>query len=396
MSARFPAAVTPPAAGGGGAGGGGGGGGARTVSSETGVSERRVSQFGPGISRNSPGAAAAARLLSSMSLSEFVERKVLAKFCSACGKESDAVKTCTACKCVWYCDVTCQKNHRDEHKQECKLIKKVLDKRGGQFDLGTELDIGPLGKLPQREECPICMRMLPVHTMLHTYNACCGKTICGGCDWQHKLMSQELVAKRGQPPVPRTCAFCRTPVPKSDEEMLARKRQKAELKDRNAMRSIGFDYRFGRLGLPVDHAKCIDLFRESAALGDPIALCQLGYFNDTGAMGIEQSKEKALRYFKKAAECGDLVSLHNIGCVKGGNGAPVAAMLHWRLSASGGYKRSMESLLTFFEFGLLHHGDLAETLRAFYLARAEMKSDDRDEFIEYLKENGEYKEEYER
>ena len=56
----------------------------------------------------------------------------------------------------------------------------------------------------------------------------------------------------------------------------------------------------------------------------------------------------------------------------------------------------MEGLIECFEDGLLHHGDLAETLRAFYLARAEMKSDDRDEFIEYLKENGEYKEEYER
>lgn len=34
-----------------------------------------------------------------------------------------------------------------------------------------------------------------------------------------------------------------------------------------------------------------------------------------------------------------------------------------------------------FEDGVLHHGDLAKTLKAMYIARAEMKSDDRDEYI---------------
>ena len=47
-----------------------------------------------------------------------------------------------------------------------------------------------------------------------------------------------------------------------------------------------------------------------------------------------------------------------------------------------------------FEKGLLHHADLAETLRAFYLARAEMKSEHRDQYIKYLKNTGKYKEEY--
>ena len=65
-----------------------------------------------------------------------------AKFCSSCGKESDTLKKCTACKCVWYCDKDCQKNHRREHKEECRRVKTELDKRGGKLDIGTESDLG--------------------------------------------------------------------------------------------------------------------------------------------------------------------------------------------------------------------------------------------------------------
>ena len=68
------------------------------------------------------------------------------EMCSACGKKSSTLMKCRACKCVWYCDKDCQNKHWKEHKTECKPIKKELDKRGGKLDLGTEEDIGPLGK----------------------------------------------------------------------------------------------------------------------------------------------------------------------------------------------------------------------------------------------------------
>jgi len=165
---------------------------------------------------------AAAKQLGSMSLGESADRKEnetetttkngTSTMCSACETKSDALKKCTACKCVWYCDKDCQNKHWKEHKKECKLIKKVLDKRGGKLELGTEEDIGPLGKLPQREECQICFRVLPVHESLQTYAYCCGKTLCSGCDFQHNRKSREQA-------VTRTCAFCREPVSGSDEKM---------------------------------------------------------------------------------------------------------------------------------------------------------------------------------
>ena len=155
---------------------------------------------------------------------------------------------------------------------------------------------------------------------------------------------------------------------------------------------MALDYASGNLGLPVDQTKCIDLLRESANLGFPDAQFQLGDFHLTGEMGLEPNEEKAIKYFKEAAEGGELVARHNLGSIEKDNGDHVAAMRPWRLSASGGLRWSRGALIEDFELGLLHHGDLAETLQAFYLARAEMRSEDRDQYIAYLKRTGEYEE----
>ena len=66
----------------------------------------------------------------------------------------------------WYCDKECQNKHWKEHKKECRLVKNILDQRGGKLDVGTEKDLGPLAALPPKEECPICMHVLPLHTVL--------------------------------------------------------------------------------------------------------------------------------------------------------------------------------------------------------------------------------------
>ena len=350
-------------------------------------------------SSNEDGAAAAAEQLGSVSLGVSAERKdnetennedsdksgTPTKLCSACDKESDALMKCRACKCVWYCDKKCQNKHWKEHKIECKRIKSILDQRGGKSDVGTEKEVGPLGKVPPQEECPICMHALPLHGSLHRYSSCCGKTICCGCSFQHQMKSTERVT---------TCAFCRTALPDSDEEILARRRKRVELKDPQALRAMAMHYGKGELGLRMDQTKCIELMRQSADLGCPAAQYNLGCYYHFGEMGLEQNVEEALKYFTEAAEDGDLVARHNLGCVEEESGDHVAAMRHWRQSASGGFKKSMENLIVFFEHGDLRHGDLAEILQVFYRARAEMKSEDRDKFIKHLKETGEYNEEF--
>jgi hypothetical protein len=312
--------------------------------------------------------------------------------CSACGEKSDALKKCRNCKCVWYCDKECQNKHWKEHKKECRPIKKVLEERGGKLNIGTEVDIGPLEKLPPREECPICMRLLPLNAELQTASECCGKTLCKGCDHQHQMKSRENAAERGQRPTPPTCPFCRDPMPESDEGTLVLLRKRAEQKDPNALRNIAMDYGHGNRGLPVDQAKCIDLLRQSAGLGHPGAQFNLGYYHYTGTMGLERNREKGLQYYKEAAEGGHITARHNLGyaIAMDANGDPVSAMRHLRLAASGGYRKSMKILIRCFEHEFLYHGDLAETLQAMYLARAEMKSEDRDMYIAHLKSIGKF------
>ena len=371
------------------------------------------------------GIAAAAKPIGSMSLNRSAERNdentrptaknwtTTTKFCSACDKKSDTAMKCRACKCVWYCDKECQNKHWKEHRKECKLIKKELDKRGGKLDLGEErycekkcqkrhrkehrkeckrggkldlgeeLDVGPPGKLPPQEECPICMCIMPIRAKLQSYASCCGKMICCGCDFQHMMKSRD----RGE-----TCAFCRTAVPKSDEELLARLHKRVELRDPDALVHMAMHYGEGGLELPVDQAKSIDLLRQSSDLGFPGAQHALGCYYNNGEMGLEQNEEEALKYWKKAAEGGHLISLHNLGCEEDGRGDDVAAMRHWRLSASEGFRDSMTNLIICFEDGFLHHADLAESLQTFYRARAEMKSEGRDQYIKHLKKTGEYKE----
>ena len=344
------------------------------------------------------GTAATDEQLGSLSLGESVQRKdndteptaksgttPVKKLCSECGEKSKTLKKCTACKCVWYCDKDCQNKHRKEHRKECRLIKKELDKRGGKLDVGTEVDVGPIGKLPPREECPICMRVSPLHAKLTGYAACCGKTLCGGCNLQHQV-------KRGEE---ATCAFCRTAVPESEEgDFFSLLSKRVKLKDPTALHHMAMGYGHGYYGVPVDQAKCVELMRQSADLGNPDALFLLGSFYDKGKMGLERNKEQTLKYYKEAGKGGHLASLCNLGNVMAKDGDYAAAMCHWRLSASGGLRPSMDNLIAYFEDGLLHHGDLAETLQAFYRSRAELKSEGRDQYIKYLKLAGGYREEF--
>ena len=360
------------------------------------------------------GTAAAAQQLGSMSLCESVGRNakkiggtektptptLTKKFCSACGKGSDTLMQCDGCKCIWYCGKDCKNGHRREHGKECTLIKEILDKRGGKIDLGTEKDLGPLPDLPAQEECPICMRVLPIHARLHTYSECCGKILCRACDHQHthSLKNNERPAKRGQQTTQApllTCAFCRTTLPESDEEQLTRIAKRVELKDPYALHAMAGNYVFGMLGLPVDHSKCIDLLREAADLGCPVAQYQLGEYHRTGSLGLEQNEGEALRCYEKAAENGHVPARNYLSYMVGMNGDYVAALRHSRLAASGGYRYSMAALIAAFDDGLLHHGDLAEPLQAFYCSRAELRSEHRDKYIEHLKKTGEYKAEYE-
>ena len=134
----------------------------------------------------------------------------------------------------------------------------------------------------------------------------------------------------------RACAFCRTAMPRTDEERLAQLHKRAKLNDSQAMFFLACAHGFGKYGLPVDQAKCLVFLRQSTGLGFPIAHYELGVYYSTGDMGLEQNEEAVLSHWKEAAEGGNLIARHNLGSTAGRNFDLVAAMRHLRLAASGG------------------------------------------------------------
>ncbi len=47
------------------------------------------------------------------------------RLCAACGTKRDKMWRCSACKLAFYCDESCQKRHRKNHKTYCKAIAAV-------------------------------------------------------------------------------------------------------------------------------------------------------------------------------------------------------------------------------------------------------------------------------
>jgi hypothetical protein len=48
---------------------------------------------------------------------------LLAKNCQTCGHRAYGLKACNACRKVWYCDRTCQKQDWQRHKQQCSSLQ---------------------------------------------------------------------------------------------------------------------------------------------------------------------------------------------------------------------------------------------------------------------------------
>ena len=81
------------------------------------------------------------------------------------------------------------------------------------------------------------------------------KRICYGCD----VAAQE----RGM----HDCLFCRTPLPCDSSSALALVQKRVDVKDPDAIKSLGDNYSYGECGLEMNISRAVDLWTEAAALG---------------------------------------------------------------------------------------------------------------------------------
>ncbi len=281
--------------------------------------------------------------------------------CASCGKsECDdgiKLKKCTACHLVRYCSVKCQKDHRPQHKKECKkraveLREEILFKQPESTDLG---------------DCPICMLPIPPFGLegnsKYTTYTCCSTFVCNGCVHANNLR----LAESG---LPQSCPFCRHPFPVADETLLLMKR--AEANDPFALYGVG-TVQFER----GDYATAIEYFEKAAGLGDIASHYQLSCIYREG-LGVEKDVKKFMLYAEEAAIGGHPVARFNLGSWEMMEGSIAKSVKHLIIAANLGLDEAIDALRKCYGNELVSKEDFSAALRGYQVAVNEMKSPQRD------------------
>ena len=280
--------------------------------------------------------------------------------CANCGKKgSDVTNICNKCKSVMYCNAVCKKKHRQKHKKECeRRVSELHDE---------ELFKQP----PPKDDCPICFIRLPSLQSGSKYMSCCGKTICSGC------CHAPVYDNQGNIVADKTCPFCRTLFPTSDEDDIKRYKIQVEANDANAIYSLGCFYRDGTYGLPQDYNKALELSKRAAELDHAGAYGNIGnaYFKGNG---VEVDEKKAIHCHELAAMMGNEISRYNMGLIEKKEGNVERAFKHWMIAVNSGASASLDRIKHLYTDGHVTKEDYMKALQLYQAYLVEIKSDLRD------------------
>eukprot|EP00956_Cyclotella_meneghiniana_P033416 scaffold95859_cov25-Cyclotella_meneghiniana.AAC.1 len=280
--------------------------------------------------------------------------RLMCNHCASCGKADANLKACKACKLVKYCGIECQVAHRAAHKKACREKERDL--------FALRLFAQPM----KREDCPICMLILPCSNEESFYMACCGNFICIGCRY---CLTREY------------CPFYNTANPASDEEKLKRLSERIEkYNDPDAMVILGLFYNQGQNSLPVDQSKAFELLHRASELECDGADYNLGYFYLNG-LGVQKNRKKAIHHYQIAAMMGNIHARHNLACIEVENRNYQCAMKHLMVAARCGWKDSLDMVKLGFRQGYVTKEDFEKTLRDYQASYDETKSEERDRAV---------------
>lgn len=274
--------------------------------------------------------------------------------CAACGKGSDDLKTCKACKMVKYCGRACQAADRRRHRKLCK-------------QQASQLFENALFAPPQTPECPICFLPFPLGSGMATFQQCCGTAVCNGCIY--------AVAIKTRPP---PCPFCRAPASRSGAEVVQRLEQRMEVGDAEAMNEIACKYLEGDSGLPQDTKKAMELFNKAATLGSMESHFNLANVYYHGMHSYEKDATKARHHYQIAAIGGNVKARHNLGCLECSVGNADRGMRHIMISAKAGDDTSLNAIGGAFRSALLSKEEFEGCLRAHKKSQDDTKSENRE------------------
>jgi len=226
---------------------------------------------------------------------------------------------------------------------------------------------------PPKEDCPICFLRIPTLETGSKYKTCCGKTICSGCSYAPVYDNQGNEVKE------KKCPFCRTPLPKAnDEEQIKRLKKRVEMNDPIAIHNLGLKYYHGDTNdFPQDYDKALELHHQAAELRHANSYCCIGYAYDIGTE-VEVDKKKARHYYELAAMMGDVIARHNLGYREENAGNIDRALRHYMIAVRGGFAQSLETIKVLYLDGLATKDDYTKALRLYQEYLGEIKSPQRD------------------
>ena len=277
--------------------------------------------------------------------------------CASCGKAEGVgiqLRTCTACKSVRYCGVTCQRNHRPQHKKACK-------KRAAE--LRDEI----LFRQPESThngDCPICCLPLPIDEAKFAYHACCSKLVCLGCTVANM---KRLQAERLQ----NVCPFCRDVAQRSDAKQNMMKRIQAN--DPIAMCEMGL-----MRCKEGNYEEALNYYSKAAELGNARAHYYYSILYREG-QGVEKDEKKEVYHLEEASIGGHPEARLILAQYEEERGNHVRAVKHHIIAANLGLDLSLHSLRVFYTKGFVNKKDFAAALSAYQAVADATKSPQRDE-----------------
>ena len=274
--------------------------------------------------------------------------------CGIAGGDDIKLKKCTGCHLVRYCSVKCQKDHRPQHKKECKkraaeLYDEILFKQ-------PECYLG---------DCPICYLPLPIDKTESTMMSCCSKVICDGCNYANRVREA-----RGK--LQCKCPFCREVLPYTDEEWDERLMKRVEVNDPAAICDMGT-----MRDIEGDYKSAFEYWTKAAALGSVEAHYQLS------CLYPKKDTKKELLHLKEAAIGGHPLARHNLGIHSYENGRVDRAVKHFIIAAKLGFDKSLKNLKDLQEAGFVSEEEFASALRGHEAATDATKSPQREEAAEF-------------
>ncbi len=283
--------------------------------------------------------------------------------CASCGitqGDDTKLKICTACGLVKYCSVECQKNHRPQHKKECK--KRAAEIRDDL--LMEQPEESYLG------ECPLCFLPLPLDLTKWKINSCCCKRICLGCDYANKMRENEEGLEQ-------RCPYCRESMPKTDEET-----DQNEMKRENANDPVALYMRGEKYYTEGCYDVAFEYWTKAARLGDMEAHYNLSRLYYEGR-GVDRNEKKQVYHLEEAAIGGHPEARYSLGVHEGNNGKHERAIKHSIIAAKLGLDKALEQVKRGFAGGVVSKEDFEASLRGHQAAIDATKSAQREAADEF-------------